>query len=484
MKQERRIKAIVALLVFTLTATPAWASETASAVSFGATSAGLTHATISLVFPNPVSTVAGFIYACISLGAAAYDQVTDPPPFGAPVINQVVTGPATDFDRAAGEFIASGTPLTSAPVGRIVSIKGSNFSFVQRENVVLFNGRVAPTSPLASNTLISTVVPPVQGPLPAVVNLQVIVNGVPSAPVGFTVLPLPTGGPSAEAWIAQAKSLSQRTRDFDWVGLLDIEAPDLSQAEREVALAGAKRMVRGAERSLVRLAQIEERLARDPNFNSAVKAVLGVNPEVQSLASDALELLGTPQGPPSITTSDLQPPSIKLTASRPGPPAQVDITVQDTGTGLSDIGILHAENVTVSIPQFPFGTTSSVVTTATKVDSSKTSRVELISLDEDCNESTGDPIITLVLREKGKPVEALFTNLPKEEGRVTIANGHPGVTNLLVTVNGARFRTAGLQDNETMTIDVSTAMVEGGHNNISLTASGRPGGSATVVIHD
>lgn len=486
MRYERRMQAVIVLLLTILVAPRCIsASETADAISLAAGGASLTHAALSFIVPNPVTPVTSFIYGCVGFGATIYGFVTDPPPLGAPVISQVVAGPATDFNHATGEYEASGAPLTEAPAGRVVSLQGTNFSFVQRENVVLFNGKAVPTSILASNTLVSTLVPRVEGPLPAVVQLQIVVNGVPSAPVSFTILPPPsTGGPSTETWMGQAKTLSQRTRDFDWEALMDIEAPDLTASERAMALFGAQQMVRGSQRTLLRLTQFESRLAQDPALRTLADAVMGINPEIQALTLAALNALGTPTGPPSIAISDTQPPTISLTATRTGPPMEIDSTVQDTGTGLSEVSVLRAENVTVDIPPFTPGTTGPVVVTATKVDPAKPARVDLLCMDNSCNDATGDPIVNLTLRERGKPVEEVFSGIPQEEGKVTLVNGNPGVTNLLVTVNQARFRVAALRGNETRTLDVSQAMIEGERNTITLTASGKPGGEVTVLIHD
>ena len=93
-------------------------------------------------------------------------------------------------------------------------------------------------------------------------------------------------------------------------------------------------------------------------------------------------------------------------------------------------------------------------------------------------------MITLVVRERGRPATATFSGLPRAESKVQVLNGTPGIRNLLVTVNGVRFRLAGLRDGEERSLDVSSAMRPGDGNVIALAAEGKPGGSATVVIHD
>ena len=92
--------------------------------------------------------------------------------------------------------------------------------------------------------------------------------------------------------------------------------------------------------------------------------------------------------------------------------------------------------------------------------------------------------IRLVIREDARPVSQTLAGIAQAEGKVTIHNGNPGLTNLRITVNGKGFEAAGLKDNEVRTVDVSTAMKVGSDNTITLEARGKPGGSATVVIHD
>lgn len=92
-------------------------------------------------------------------------------------------------------------------------------------------------------------------------------------------------------------------------------------------------------------------------------------------------------------------------------------------------------------------------------------------------------VVTLEVRETGKPVTHIFTNIPSAQSKVEIHNGTPGLTNLAITVNGKKFEAAGLKHGEERTIDASPAMVVG-NNIIDMEARGKPGGSAVVLIHD
>jgi len=53
-----------------------------------------------------------------------------------------------------------------------------------------------------------------------------------------------------------------------------------------------------------------------------------------------------------------------------------------------------------------------------------------------------------------------------------------------IDVNGDKYQVAGLQDNEIITISVAESMELGSNNTISLKSTGKPLGSATVVISD
>ncbi len=100
------------------------------------------------------------------------------------------------------------------------------------------------------------------------------------------------------------------------------------------------------------------------------------------------------------------------------------------------------------------------------------------------NSANADPVLTVEIREDGKPVANTFAGIPKAEHWITICNGDPSLKNLSIAVNGKRFEVAGLKDNEVKTIDVSSAMVAGDNNVITLEARGKPGDSAVIMIHD
>ncbi|MEK9138028.1 MAG: carbohydrate binding domain-containing protein, partial [Bacteroidota bacterium] len=98
---------------------------------------------------------------------------------------------------------------------------------------------------------------------------------------------------------------------------------------------------------------------------------------------------------------DRTPPSCALTAIIPGPPKQLQVTVQDIGSGLAGVAVLTATNIVLplSITPFPVGTTTPVVITATKDIQSLSSILRLRVTDVSGNSSECDPIYTTLSAE-------------------------------------------------------------------------------------
>lgn len=162
----------------------------------------------------------------------------------------------------------------------------------------------------------------------------------------------------------------------------------------------------------------------------------------------------------------------------------VEITIQ-SAEGLTSIKPTILQNATLSPPpadSFAVGSTDIIVLTGTKIDPALRSRIELEVCDSNCIRC--DPVLTLVVREAGKPVSDAISQLPQAEGFVTISNGSPGLRTLHVTANGRKFKMAGLKDGEERTLDVSAGMMPGEENIIILSGTGKPGGNATILIHD
>jgi hypothetical protein len=182
---------------------------------------------------------------------------------------------------------------------------------------------------------------------------------------------------------------------------------------------------------------------------------------------------------------DSVPPFCALTATGINGSGQkyIQVTTRDTQSGLDSIIVTAAVNLTAVVPPFTPGTTSDVVVTATKVNPSLGSRLELAVIDVAGNVTRCDPVDVTVGREAGKPVSTTLTGIPATEHWIEVHNGTPGLTSLSVRVNGRNWQVAGLGSGETRTLDVAQAM-QGSNNTVVLTPTGRPGGSAWVVVHD
>ncbi len=177
-------------------------------------------------------------------------------------------------------------------------------------------------------------------------------------------------------------------------------------------------------------------------------------------------------------------PACKLDGIKSGPPAEIDIQVQDLVNGLSAIHVTVDDNADVSVPPFEPGTEDPVEVTALKIDPNLASRVELSVVDRAGNVTRCDPILAQIVKGKGRSHEESFAGLDAAEHVLMVTNGDPGLSRLEVQVNGVTFRVRRLQDREIRTIDLSRAMLPGGHNAITLRSDGRRGAKASVLIWD
>lgn len=177
-------------------------------------------------------------------------------------------------------------------------------------------------------------------------------------------------------------------------------------------------------------------------------------------------------------------PSCELTAKGKTADGRtfIEVTVQDGGSGLASIVVAEAVNADVVVEPFAAGTTDPVTVTATKINQSASARVTLEATDVAGNVTVCDPVHTIVVRDRGRPVPQTLSGIPAAEDTVTVTNGTPGLRALRIEVNGTAFRVNGLGDAEEVSIDISAALQAGSDNVITLTAYGRPGSSAEVMI--
>lgn len=91
---------------------------------------------------------------------------------------------------------------------------------------------------------------------------------------------------------------------------------------------------------------------------------------------------------------DTTPPTCRLTATVSGPPKSIQVTVQDSGSGIQSI-VASTYNANAPVSFTP-GTTSPIVVTATKVDQTKGSTLTLTVTDMAGNRTVCDPVIPAV----------------------------------------------------------------------------------------
>ncbi|MDQ6945461.1 MAG: hypothetical protein M3256_04135 [Actinomycetota bacterium] len=194
---------------------------------------------------------------------------------------------------------------------------------------------------------------------------------------------------------------------------------------------------------------------------------------------------GSGTGTSTVTVTEHTPPLCNLTGVVAGPPKQIQITVQDTGSGLAAGGIVvtTAVNANVPVPAFTAGTTSPVVVTATKINQAAPSHVALRVTDRSGNVTTCDPTDISIDRTNGKPVTQSVHDVPSAEHFLTVFNGQPGIRTLVVNANSHIF-VLRLTGGQTVTIDLGWALSTRGSNTVRFTAAGGPGSTATAVLHD
>jgi hypothetical protein len=186
---------------------------------------------------------------------------------------------------------------------------------------------------------------------------------------------------------------------------------------------------------------------------------------------------------PAQAVTDATPP-VFSTQVIAGPPSQIKITVQDTGSGLASIKTTSM-NAIVTVPTFTTGTTSPVVVVATKAN--QTSRtpftISVLVKDVAGNSALYDPLVAdLVIPPNQRWVSQSYSGIPSDESRITLQNGHPGVWAVLIAVNGHWSGWFLLDSEQSLAIDGSPWMREEGANTISVLAFGLPGSSVTVAI--
>jgi hypothetical protein len=87
--------------------------------------------------------------------------------------------------------------------------------------------------------------------------------------------------------------LLQETRVFDWVSLLNREAPNLTPAERQQALSAASNFQLQSTNALPLVREYQQLLYQNPNLETSSDTVFAECPECEANIDAANKLLGT-----------------------------------------------------------------------------------------------------------------------------------------------------------------------------------------------
>jgi hypothetical protein len=186
----------------------------------------------------------------------------------------------------------------------------------------------------------------------------------------------------------------------------------------------------------------------------------------------------------TVVAADTAPPSctIDKQGSKNGRPF-TRFRIRDAGSGLARYEVVTLRNATVAVDPFTAGTTTAVFMTATAITNDSLG-VSVDFYDVAGNRTTCDPIMVLVSREEDQPEDQTFTDVPQAEHYVTIQNGNPGMRKVKLVVNRTKFKEVDLRPDEVRSFDIAAAMKPGNANTITVSARGKKGGSAVIVIAD
>lgn len=183
--------------------------------------------------------------------------------------------------------------------------------------------------------------------------------------------------------------------------------------------------------------------------------------------------------PAPLATPDAAPPRCDLVGFDAN---TLTVAIQDPRAGLSVIFPLLAQDVDADVDVFLPATHDRILVEALKIREECPARVAWAAIDACSNVTICDPVLTTTLRGKGKPSAETYSQLSANEAAVTVENGAPGLSHLLVVVNGMRFEMSGMADGERRVLDASRAMLPGDGNVVTLTSYGKPGSWARVLI--
>jgi hypothetical protein len=191
------------------------------------------------------------------------------------------------------------------------------------------------------------------------------------------------------------------------------------------------------------------------------------------------------KGEITVGGGDTTPPTCVIKQVINGPPKQLIIKTQDTGSGLKTIVVNTSTNANTVVPPFAPGTTDEVDVTSTKINQSQNSVVKLTVTDVAGNVTVCDPVLSSVaIRRAGQPSRQTYTHLARSESKVRLINSKPGIRTVALRVNGHALKQLRLASGQTRSVNVARWMRRGNNNTITVVARGAVGTSATILISD
>jgi hypothetical protein len=183
--------------------------------------------------------------------------------------------------------------------------------------------------------------------------------------------------------------------------------------------------------------------------------------------------------------SDTTPPTCVIKQVVNGPPKQLIIKTQDTGSGLKSIVVNTTTNAVTPPPVFAPGEKGEVDVTSTKINESQSSVVKLTVTDVAGNVTVCDPVLaTVAIHRAGQPSKQTYTHLARSESKVRLINGTPGIRTVAIRVNGHALKQIRLASSQTRIVNVARWMRRGNNNKITVVARGAVGTNATILISD
>jgi hypothetical protein len=165
-----------------------------------------------------------------------------------------------------------------------------------------------------------------------------------------------------------------------------------------------------------------------------------------------------------------------------------NVTITPTPTGTSFSPTVPSQPYAMpsgEVILFPQATTGLIKVSASRINTSKSAQLTVKATNAAGNTVTCDPISTVVTTfswQTGLQGVQTFSNVPSSAHVVTVNNGTPGLSYLLILVNNVPFLEQNLTNGQVLNVDVSSAMKAGNNNTIVLTGIGFSASSSAQIL--